>query len=92
MKAYKIIAIFFVTAVIAIAASLVQCPVQKKVEAQVIEVNPTGWERIDKFTSRMWVPEGWIVRSLSSYETGNHFIIVADCKHVWKIKYGGGDE
>ena len=51
-----------------------------------IQPIPAKWQQIEKHTSRMWIPEGWIVRCLSSYETGNHFIIAKDPNHTWRIK------
>lgn len=52
------------------------------------------WERIEKHTYRMKVPNGWIVRYTDYYSgsscyggsVSTHMIFIEDKNHEWKIK------
>ena len=39
------------------------------------------WEKINKQTHRMWIPEGWILKEYSMDHV--QMVIVHDPKHVW---------
>jgi hypothetical protein len=46
------------------------------------------WEKIDGETSRMKVPNGWIVRSIQFYfgaAVSLHQIFIVDPGHQWKL-------
>ena len=50
--------------------------------------NASAWEVIDYHTARMWVPEGWIVRTTKGHSeaVAVHQVYVPDVNHVWKIQ------
>lgn len=89
MKKHQLIAGIGLLIVIIISCLLLcQARSDEAIGQEIIK--PAKWEQIDKHTSRMWIPEGWIVRCLSSYETGNHFIVAKDPKHIWEVNQLGG--
>jgi hypothetical protein len=53
------------------------------------------WEKIDSVTSRLIVPNGWIVRTLidsSQAPPAVHQIFVQDTEHIWDIHEDETDE
>lgn len=47
-----------------------------------------AWENIDSVTSRLKVPNGWIVRTLitfAMYPPAVHQVFLEDCNHHWNI-------
>jgi hypothetical protein len=44
------------------------------------------WEAIAPLTDRMWIPQGWIVRTTMVHNTGFvavHMVVVPDPAHMW---------